>query len=341
MAIGAERVVGACRVMSCRGPQGRRLLVSEPIEAGELLFAEAPLLVAAPLVLGQSALCEGCWRQDVTSRSTFSMFDVPPSVRVETGASPWRCQACRFGNVVGTECEACGSARHGPTVPCPHGCGALFCQRECAAGYHKLLCSAVLRGTDLWASRWARLHALLVAIRVCTRLYTPEAAVALEADLLRFARLSRTVYAESEWVALRRGTQPFLDALRESVDAFCSALGQPCPVDIDSEALFDSYCLCRANATALRIDGAPDGSAVLSLHAQLNHSCLPNAAVDCSLVERPLVQVVSVRPLAAGDEVTIAYADIDGPVEQRREELQKRFGFLCSCQRCNKELETA
>jgi hypothetical protein len=40
------------------------------------------------------------------------------------------------------------------------------------------------------------------------------------------------------------------------------------------------------------------------------------------------------RPVACGEEVTIAYVDAVQPLEQRRAELYDKYGFVCGCERC-------
>lgn len=64
----------------------------------------------------------------------------------------------------------------------------------------------------------------------------------------------------------------------------------------------------------------------------LNHSCLPNAVFvhssDGTLVYRV------VRDVKAHEEITISYTFLGRPREERRSYLDKRYFFLCCCQRC-------
>lgn len=40
---------------------------------------------------------------------------------------------------------------------------------------------------------------------------------------------------------------------------------------------------------------------------------------------------------SAGDQLFIEYVDTREPVEERRQELQQRYGFLCTCPKCETE----
>ena len=51
--------------------------------------------------------------------------------------------------------------------------------------------------------------------------------------------------------------------------------------------------------------------------------------------QAPLVRVVATRDIAAGAEVTIAYADVMGrDVKERRQMLREAFAFSCACEAC-------
>lgn len=81
--------------------------------------------------------------------------------------------------------------------------------------------------------------------------------------------------------------------------------------------------------------GLADGMCGLYEHvACANHSCQPNAAL------RPdadgVMRFLAIRPVAAGDEVTISYlaeGDLLWPTSWRRRRL-KRWAFDCNCPRC-------
>ncbi|CAE8628173.1 unnamed protein product [Polarella glacialis] len=63
----------------------------------------------------------------------------------------------------------------------------------------------------------------------------------------------------------------------------------------------------------------------------MNHSCRPN--VQQSFLGDLLVARAA-RPLAAGEELLIAYVSTLQPLHLRRDRLQEIFGFECRCPRC-------
>lgn len=69
---------------------------------------------------------------------------------------------------------------------------------------------------------------------------------------------------------------------------------------------------------------------------RMNHSCSPNVVADEIVVRgRKRMQIVAVRDIAVGDEVTCCYIEREGlNTAQRRELLQGKYNFLCQCQRC-------
>jgi hypothetical protein len=69
-----------------------------------------------------------------------------------------------------------------------------------------------------------------------------------------------------------------------------------------------------------------------------NHSCLPNATVIIAdeMEPHPMrLTLKSIRPIRAGEAITINYVDMEiSSRELRRERLKKR-GFLCQCEICH------
>jgi hypothetical protein len=64
----------------------------------------------------------------------------------------------------------------------------------------------------------------------------------------------------------------------------------------------------------------------------INHSCIPNAHNNWN-PDAEHETIHAVRPIRAGDEIMIAYGQ-GGPFDERRDFLQKSFGFECSCCGC-------
>jgi hypothetical protein len=85
------------------------------------------------------------------------------------------------------------------------------------------------------------------------------------------------------------------------------------------------------------------------LHPQLamiNHSCVPNAVLrtdvsphySSSSSPNPIIGSISVhalRPIAAGEEITIDYSDQSQTRSQIQHNLKDRYFFKCTCERCD------
>jgi hypothetical protein len=71
--------------------------------------------------------------------------------------------------------------------------------------------------------------------------------------------------------------------------------------------------------------------------ARVNHSCGANAVLHFNLKTFQL-ELRAVRPLAAGEQVTLSYfgGDVFDPREVRREEMQRKYAFTCMCPRCDR-----
>ena len=63
----------------------------------------------------------------------------------------------------------------------------------------------------------------------------------------------------------------------------------------------------------------------------INHSCEPNSVV--SFRGRKLC-VRALRPLGAGEELSIAYTELYAPRYERRSKMVSKKGFTCRCPRC-------
>jgi len=90
----------------------------------------------------------------------------------------------------------------------------------------------------------------------------------------------------------------------------------------------------EALADALEDGGACEGTGFYALQSCANHSCDPNATLECERDSR--CQATARRPIAAGEEITISYTDEDGSLEERRRDLLD-YGFRCGCLRCTAE----
>ena len=73
-----------------------------------------------------------------------------------------------------------------------------------------------------------------------------------------------------------------------------------------------------------------DESALFASGSLLNHSCLPNIAV--ANAEGTFVAIENILP---GDELCVAYCDVEMDNADRREYLRYNYGFWCECPRCS------
>ncbi|OSX59923.1 hypothetical protein POSPLADRAFT_1066984 [Postia placenta MAD-698-R-SB12] len=67
-----------------------------------------------------------------------------------------------------------------------------------------------------------------------------------------------------------------------------------------------------------------------------NHSCVPNAVVKYIITPcHPVrMEVIALRDIARGDEITIPYLDPALPHNTRQEALFHNYGFTCNCDLC-------
>lgn len=94
------------------------------------------------------------------------------------------------------------------------------------------------------------------------------------------------------------------------------------------------FAVAQANALTLADPSSlrPIGQGLYASAALLNHSCLPNA--NWSVDGEGRLCVRAVRPIEAGEEVTVAYVDPTLPYHARQQALQDHFFFACRCLQC-------
>src|SRR5690348_5100364 len=76
------------------------------------------------------------------------------------------------------------------------------------------------------------------------------------------------------------------------------------------------------------------------LSSYLNHSCDSNVGVKQPSYRGDILSFRAIKPIKAGDELTISYWE-DPDVTTRRKELWRNFYFKCSCVRCIREAHNA
>jgi hypothetical protein len=88
------------------------------------------------------------------------------------------------------------------------------------------------------------------------------------------------------------------------------------------------------NALAAKVPHTREPFIALFPHlCRANHACTPNAHYSfCG--ESFAGRLFAVRGIAAGEEITIGYTDLTAPGAVRRENLSKKYGFVCQCKTC-------
>lgn len=84
------------------------------------------------------------------------------------------------------------------------------------------------------------------------------------------------------------------------------------------------------------------GSGVYPHGAVLNHSCDPNCVlryVFGKATVGPIMEIVALRDICEGEELTHSYVDLVNPTEVRRGRLKAPHGFECNCRRCEGRCE--
>ncbi|KAG8164552.1 hypothetical protein KVR01_006470 [Diaporthe batatas] len=99
----------------------------------------------------------------------------------------------------------------------------------------------------------------------------------------------------------------------------------------------------RLTTNAFRLDlGGDDGQhyGAFPEVGKTNHDCRPNAAyyVDQSTL---MHITTAVRPIAAGDEITITYLDPLAPRADRQDRARSHWGFACACPHCSASADEA
>ncbi|KAF7289807.1 hypothetical protein MIND_01355000 [Mycena indigotica] len=87
-------------------------------------------------------------------------------------------------------------------------------------------------------------------------------------------------------------------------------------------------------------DLTPIGACISPPVALINHSCQPNAVVVFSGSDRgkePILHVVTIREVEAGQEILTAYIDTTLPRIQRQHAIKETYNFDCVCVLCGQE----
>lgn len=104
-------------------------------------------------------------------------------------------------------------------------------------------------------------------------------------------------------------------------------------VDLVSRFTTNSFTLSSPSLS-------PIGVCVSPTVALANHSCDPNAVVvfprsSASSNKEPLIEVIALKHISAGEEILTSYIDISLPRHLRRRDLKETYNFVCDCSACS------
>ncbi|KAI0628548.1 SET domain-containing protein [Trametes polyzona] len=100
-----------------------------------------------------------------------------------------------------------------------------------------------------------------------------------------------------------------------------------------SRALLPALGIFETNALPCGKARGGRRAGVFLTAARMNHSCWPNVGREWD-EDAQLMTFRALRDIAEGDELCLNYVDVVGTKAQRAEELQRLFGFECTCEAC-------
>ncbi|KAH7107199.1 hypothetical protein BKA62DRAFT_686259 [Auriculariales sp. MPI-PUGE-AT-0066] len=112
-------------------------------------------------------------------------------------------------------------------------------------------------------------------------------------------------------------------------------------LQLDAQALFIRF---ENNNFVVHSHLVPIAHGVFTLASRaMNHSCAPNAVPvfifsEPGVGDPPVMEVVLIKDVSKGEEITIPYVDPALDLATRRERLRVSYGFDCLCKRCSREL---
>lgn len=92
------------------------------------------------------------------------------------------------------------------------------------------------------------------------------------------------------------------------------------------------------NTNAFGVDNST-GRFIFEKESRINHSCAPNAQYDWWIKAR-VHEIMSVKDISAGEEITVSYLGYDRPdYAVRQARLKESYGFYCNCWACGEKLD--
>ncbi|KFY46337.1 hypothetical protein V494_00491 [Pseudogymnoascus sp. VKM F-4513 (FW-928)] len=109
----------------------------------------------------------------------------------------------------------------------------------------------------------------------------------------------------------------------------------PSGIDYPTMGIYAIYTAAASNAKRMEYPLEESPGIALDLVASFaNHSCNPNAFI---FFERNQLRMRSLRPIRAGEEITLSYIDLGAGIRMRDETLKNGYSIVCECSRCRRE----
>ncbi|KAK2581203.1 hypothetical protein KPH14_008002 [Odynerus spinipes] len=205
-----------------------------------------------------------------------------------------------------------------PLFPCDRGCGLPICSQTCEdSKYHVDHECVYLRKLEPTSgSTWSRelLRALLV-VRA-TSLDQDQR------DLLAVLQCHKKLGHDHEVTLLRNNVKNAPKS--EEIDFMMTVSG------IFNTNSFETIAM-QDNKSYTSVRG------LYPMGALQNHSCVPNTRHHFDSQQR--LYVIAVRPISAGEELTMTYIDLFWDTILRRQVLSVTKYFYCRCKRCSDTTE--
>ena len=285
------------------------MFATRRVAPGERVASEAPLTLT-PCESARPFVCAFCFAD---------ARDKTPSKHGLPARWSRRCATCRVLRFCSASCEAALSSRH-------HG-------YECSV--LAMLANEERETQQPVVAAEAADH-LAQAIRLLADRHNGNAVQLSDELTVAYADYRRRLVSPSSRADEARV------AIEQAHDVAMRAV-PPLLASMPPSDLLDVLSRMNANVFAVCGRGARDlgrASFVGVLHL-FNHSCAPNIAFDCVPMNAPSADgaapsfcLVSLREIAAGEELLLSYVSTADEPQERREHLQRYYGFECTCERC-------
>jgi len=221
----------------------------------------------------------------------------------------------------GTRCDYCFADTQ-PLLHCARCKSARYCNQQCQKGdraVHKLECKCLV------GARQQPLDIIHLVSRIIFKCNGKD-----NDKNAQFESVIENLASNQELITSQRKEQffTFIVVLQDYLSA-CKSITLE---DFDVYGLF-----CRISCSSFTITNAELNTLGIGIYetaSLINHSCDPNCV---ALFNGRDITIRAIKPIPAGDEVTLSYVDIMSPVQARQGDLLEGYMFVCSCHVCKEQ----